>query len=104
MNRFGYNFGQKLIREEEGTTKNKGGGQGRIQELKGGGAEVKYLLRENFTLRHSHFGVIRLQRARGPNGERGPGEAFKSIRVALKGSWKGICASSAWSAEEKISY
>ena len=31
---------------------------GRIQELKGGGAEVKYLQRENFTLRHSHFGVI----------------------------------------------
>ena len=32
--------------------------QGRIQELKGGGAEVKYLQRENSTLRHSHFGVI----------------------------------------------
>ena len=32
--------------------------QGRIQELKGGGAEVKYLQRENYTLRHSHFGVI----------------------------------------------
>ena len=32
--------------------------QGRIQELKGGGAEVKYLQREIFTLRHSHFGVI----------------------------------------------
>ena len=32
--------------------------QGRIQELKGGGAEVKYLQRENFTLRHSYFGVI----------------------------------------------
>ena len=58
--------------------------------IEGGGAEVKYLQRENFTLRHSHFGVIW---ARGPNEERGPGEAFKSIRVALKGSrsWKGMC-------------
>ena len=24
-------------------------------------------------------------------GRGGPGEAFKSIKVALKGSWKGMC-------------
>ena len=33
--------------------------QGRIQELKGGGAEIKYVHARNFTLGHAHFCVLR---------------------------------------------